>query len=134
MGQFALDISKFCEKAKVNAELVVKKIALDLHGLIIQRSPVDTGRFKANNQIALDTLPTDSIIAVDKDGQATLSAGQAVLVSFKLGETIFLYNNVAYAGKLEFGSSQQAPSGVYRISVEEVISHVESIINQAANS
>ena len=118
MSNFTLDLSRFSEKAVKNAETVVKKIALDMHSRIVERSPVDTGRFRANNNIAVDANP----------GTTTESTGSpAVNVDgFKIGQTIFLFNNLEYAMALEMGHSKQAPGpgGIYRLSFNEVASNV----------
>jgi hypothetical protein len=132
MGDFARDISKFCRDTETTLELACKKVVFDLYRRVLRRSPVDTGRFRANNQIALNSMPSSTIIEFDKDGNAVLREGKTVLQSFKLGDTAFIYNNVAYALALEYGHSKQAPSGVYRISLQEIMSHFEQIAGAAA--
>lgn len=77
------------------------------------------GRFRGNWQIGLDTLPTTETGRIDKQGNATLAAGQGVLEQFKVGTTQVIYfaNNVPYAVPLEYGHSKQAPNGMVRIAV-----------------
>ena len=48
MTTFALDLSKAIEKAKEQAELIIKKTTIQLFSGVIEKSPVDTGRFRAN--------------------------------------------------------------------------------------
>ena len=123
MGRFTLDLTRFGKKTEQQMSQIVRKICLDLFTIIVTRSPVDTGRFRANNSINLNTLPSDSTLEIDKSGGMTLRKGNSALVSYNLGDTVFIYNNVEYAMYLEFGPhSKQAPSGVYRVSVEEIIS------------
>ena len=129
MGSFTIELTKFGQKVQRNASLIVRKIAFDLLTLIVEISPVDTGRFRANNQISLNSIPGTAIIAFDRSGSATLSSGDNVLGAYSLGDTIFVYNNVEYGIYLEFGrddgtpGSCQAPQGVFRISVQSLISH-----------
>lgn len=143
---FTADLKRFSDKTEKNASRFCRLFALDLHRRIVKRSPVETGRFKANNQISMNTLPSESTTATDKNGAATVTAGVAEMGKFLLGDTIFEYNNLAYAVKLEMGGypnppkrgtwdkakqayviqtingySKQAPQGVYRISAKEVI-------------
>lgn len=125
MSSFALDLSRFRIKTEERASQVVRKIALELFTLIVTRSPVDTGRFRANNQISLNSLPGDAVLKFDKTGSVTISSGGARLGQYKLGDTIFLYNNVEYGLALEYGRSQQAPQGVYRLSVSDVMLHMQ---------
>lgn len=125
MTSFSLDLAKFGQKAIDNSEKVVRKIGLDMHSMIVQRMPRDTGRATANQQISLNSMPSGSILEFDKSGNATLSKGRAVLSRFKLGDTIFLYNNVEYIIPLEFHQhSKQAPNGMFRISFEEIVQHL----------
>lgn len=124
MSTFTLDLSKFGEKAVANAELVARKIALDMHSRIVERSPVDTGRFRANNSIAIGSNPGTSSMDTDKSGAATKSKAESAIQGFEIGQVAILYNNLQYATKLEMGHSKQAPSGVYRLSFQEVASNV----------
>jgi len=119
---FELDIARFKIKTDKAIALFIQKIVLDMHAnLIVTRWPVLTGRSRANNMISLNSLPAGSIMELDPSGQATIAKGKEVMASFKLGDTIFLYNNVEYALALEFGHSKQAPAGVYRIAVQNVL-------------
>lgn len=127
MGSFAIDIRKFGQKTEEQAEAVMRKIALELFKRIVQRSPVDTGRFRANNQIDLNTLPGDALMEFDKNGAATIRGAGGKVARYNLNDTIFLYNNVAYAAALEYGHSDQAPQGVYRVSVQDIVTHFEGI-------
>lgn len=124
-GQFTLDLEKFGKKAVNNASKIVRKISFDIHSRIVQRMPVDTGRAKANTQISINHLPTHSVMDVDPNGNATINAGNAVLHRFNLGDTVFIYNNLVYIIALEYGHSRrQAPQGMFRITFEEVFSHL----------
>lgn len=46
---FSLDLKAFAEKAKGNAELVVQKVAIDLLGAVVDRSPVGNPELWAAN-------------------------------------------------------------------------------------
>jgi hypothetical protein len=124
---FSVDLAKFGQKAVNNSEKIVRKIGFDMHSRIVQRMPKDTGRATANQQISINSLPSGSILEFDKAGNATISKGSAALATFKLGDTIFLYNNVEYILALEFGSSKQAPQGMFRISFEEIVQHLGGV-------
>lgn len=133
MGSFTLDLERFGAKTKETMRLVVSKIALDLLSRIVVRSPVDTGRFRANNQIDINSISGGAVLEFEArgDGGVTVNRGSEKLGSYKLGDTIFIYNNVEYAIPLEYGHSKQAPTGVYRISVEELIAHFSSVAGGA---
>jgi len=118
-GAFDLDIARFVAKANGNIDLVVRKIALDLFKRVIMKSPVDTGRFKGNWQVAIGAIPAGTLEVNDKDGSATIAKVTAETLGLKAGEVIYLVNNLEYARSLEFGHSKQAPAGMVRISVLE---------------
>jgi hypothetical protein len=124
MGTFSADITRFCGNTKEGISRAVRKLVLDLHSNIVRRSPVDTGRFRANNQVSLNSIPADAVLAFEKNGNGTVSVGEAVMIRFSIGDTIFLYNNVEYALALEYGHSTQAPEGVYRLSAMELIAKI----------
>lgn len=84
----------------------VKSIAKDA----VKNSPVDTGRFKENWNAALNSPD----LAIDK-----AEGGGFIPVANKLriGDVFYFTNNLPYALALEFGHSNQAPSGMVRLAV-----------------
>lgn len=127
MTTFALDLNKAIEKAKDQAELAVKKITLDLFKNVIMKSPVDTGRFRANWNSAIGQADYSTSEATDKSGAQSVNRAASTVAQYKLSESsMFLTNNLPYAGVLEFGrangkpGSMQAPNGMVRLSMMEV--------------
>lgn len=129
LGNFELDIQKFVDKAKGNIDLVIRKIALDLFRRVIMKSPVLSGRFKGNWQVAIGSIPAGVLAIDDKSGTATISKMTAAVLGLKAGQVIYLVNNLAYARKLEYGHSKQAPAGVVRITLQEF----PQVVSKAAN-
>lgn len=119
IGSFELNIQQFVDKAKGNIDLVLRKISLDMFSRVIMKSPVDTGRFRANWQVTINSILSGTISAVDKSGGATLSRVSATTLGMKAGDTITLVNNLSYARGLEYGRSKQAPNGMVRITLQE---------------
>ena len=129
LGSFELDIARFVEKAKGNIDLVVRKISLDLFSRVIEKSPVLTGRFRANWQVAIGSIPEGTLDLTDPSGAATISRVQAVTLGLKAGDIVTLVNNLPYARPLEYGHSKQAPAGMVRLSVSEY----PQVVTQAAS-
>jgi hypothetical protein len=50
---FSLDLKAFAEKAEANAETVIKKVAIDLFSVVIDRSPVGNPELWAANSVAV---------------------------------------------------------------------------------
>lgn len=124
LGSFELDIARFVAKAKGNVDLVIRKVALDLFKRVIWKSPVDTGRFKGNWQVAIGAIPAGTLELKDTTEKgtmsvATLSRVQADMLDLKAGEIIYLVNNLSYARRLEYGYSKQAPAGMVRTTLSE---------------
>ena len=126
--QFKLDISKFIAKAGANAEALVRKVSLDLMKEVDLRSPVDEGRFRGNNNLAVRAPDTKTSYPDDKSGAEALGRAQARLAEYKLGDTVYITNSLPYARVIEFGEypgdgpktsngfSTQSPQGVYGVS------------------
>ncbi len=132
-GGFVIDLRRFKAKTEERAQLIVKKIAFELFTLVVTRSPVDTGRFRANNQISINELTPSSIIEFSGGKGVGATVGipgreRGKLESYRLGDIIFIHNNVEYAMDLELGSSTQAPQGVYRLSVQDLVTHLDSLV------
>jgi hypothetical protein len=140
-GTLNFDLSKILDKAKNNASQVARAVALELEGRVVQKSPVDSGRLRGNwnigiNGVNLKEYPTD------KSGSEANSRAIGALSNFKLGDSIFITNNLPYTHKLEFGLygdgpktvggySKQAPHGFIRITYQEVVSAFDGIGKKA---
>ena len=115
---FAANLNKLCECAKDKAHIVVRKAAFELQGMMIDTSPVRTGRFRSNWAVGLGAINTSTDAAPDKTGDAAKGRAQAALQGWKPGQTIYLSNSLPYALRLERGWSQQAPQGMVRLTVQ----------------
>jgi hypothetical protein len=119
LGSFELDIARFVEKAKGNATLVVRRTSLDLLSRVIQKSPVDEGRFKSSWLVSLNAIPEGVPGTIDKSGAPSFARLNMAVAGMKAGDYIAMTSSLAYSRKLEYGHSKQAPSGVVRITVAE---------------
>ena len=128
MSKFTLDIAKFVKKAKINQEVAARKITFELFSRVIMKSPVDTGRFRGNwfTQIGSVSSSVNHKL-LDKSGGAALNQAGAVSAKIKAGDVVYMANNLPYAGRLEYGYSQQAPAGMVRVSIKQVIAWSNSI-------
>ena len=129
-GLFEAQISRFVEKAKGNVDLVVRKVALDMFRRVIMKSPVDTGRFKGNWQVAIGSIPAGTVQIDDKTGTATVAKVAAVALGMRAGQVIYLVNNLEYARPLEYGHSRQAPGGVVRLTIREFSQVVDKAVSE----
>lgn len=104
------------------ADLMADTARQALRG-VVRRSPVDTGRFRGNWQVVNDPAAAKPTAALDKDGSATIAAGDAAIAAAVAADPhgrICIANPLRYAGMIEYGSSKQAPLGVVEITAAEV--------------
>lgn len=77
------------------------------------------GRFKNNWQVGLGAINSAQVDQPDSSGSSSMSRAQTALGDLKLGQVIFVSNNLPYAWKLEFaGHSKQAPNGMARLALQ----------------
>jgi len=119
--QFSIDLTRWgTSLEKEQAPQFIRKIALELLKKVTMKSPVDTGRFRANWMVGIggaDETTTDSTV------NDAMMRGSIVLTGYKTLKQIHISNNLPYAAALEHGHSQQAPLGVAEISVAEIEAH-----------
>lgn len=116
-NEFAIELSRFAEEVKAEHVRLMKKVTLELLGRVTQKSPVDTGRFRANWMVGINATDHTTTESTVND---TIERGMATLTPLAFGETIHVSNNLPYANQLEHGYSGQAPEGILSVSVEEI--------------
>jgi len=118
---FSIDLTRWgTSLEKEQAPNFIRKIALELLKKVTMKSPVDTGRFRANWMVGIggaDETTTENTV------NDAMMRGSIVLTGYKTLKQIHISNNLPYAAALEHGHSQQAPLGVAEISVAEIEAH-----------
>ena len=127
---FADDFQKFRVKVEKRNGAIVRKVGLTLHGRIVERCPVDTGRARANNQIEIKTKPMSTLIETDKAGDKTKRRASLAMAGYTLGDDIWIANNVAYIIPLEYGHSKQRPEGMFRVSIQDILTAWPGLVSQ----
>ena len=125
---FSLQLDRFAAKIKVAPALVVKRVAFDLFGRIIKRTPVDTGRARASWTIAVNQA--DRTVQPPGSHQAPPVIGS---LNVGPGDSVVISNNLPYITALEDGHSRQAPHGMVKLSIAEVNSNMNVLIAAALN-
>ena len=59
---------------------------------------------------------------VDKVGGQTIAEGNIKVLQAKIGDLVYVQNNLPYSVALENGYSQQAPTGIYALTFQRVTS------------
>lgn len=96
-------------------EKVVRGTLIGLGSKIIKRSPVDTGRFRANWQFTINSPASGQVAGTSNPSGAMAAAAQ----NWSAGSTFYMTNNLPYGERLEYGWSNQAPQGMVRVTLGE---------------
>jgi hypothetical protein len=114
---------------------LTQKIALKVFEGVTKKTPVDTGRARANWNIALGKEPDltkhdgeEELKTRNKDGNATVVANGVLTEMDPLHPvSVVISNNVEYIGALERGHSDQAPPhGIVGLTLDETRVWLES--------
>lgn len=118
MGDFSLAFKQINDKTDKQLNRIIKKTVFDLTSSIIQDTPVDTGRLRANWLVSFNT-PIDAELKLeDKEGNATISKAKALIGGSKVPLVYWIQNNLPYANHIEYGGSKlKAPQGMVRINI-----------------
>lgn len=120
-GTFALSIKKWAEATNLDIDTVKRKIAFDVAARLVMRTPVDTGKARANWMVGVGSVNQSTTDDEDKAGSSTITAlAQDIkMANAKDDTSIFITNSLPYIARLEYGFSQQAPEGMVRLTVAE---------------
>jgi len=118
-GDFEAQLEDFRELAMAAIEQTIKDIVIQIGESLINLSPVDTGRFKANWQFTTGAPANSSLIATDKEGDETIAKLIAAVNALEPGQVAYIVNTLIYAIPLEYGHSQMAPNGMVRLTIAE---------------
>ncbi|QVW27736.1 hypothetical protein [Hafnia phage Pocis76] len=114
--QFKTSIDKWIDDVENGLVDIVEIFGGKVQEALVNGSPVDTGRFKANWQVTANSVPMHALNQYDKDGKKTITEGKRALYAIMRGgaavRSIHFSNMLIYANALEYGHSAQAPSGV----------------------
>lgn len=104
-------------------EAILRKIknavfatALQVDRELVNETPVDTGRARANWLPSINSPRTETV------GES--NAESPLNLNYKLGDTIYIANNLPYIRRLNDGHSQQAPAGF----VDKIIQRARSSV------
>lgn len=124
-AEFKRKFAALLKKVGDDAETVVRKTAIEFQNAMIDRSPVDTGRFKSNWQCGIGAVNTS---IADTAGSDAKGRTVTVLQGWNAGQTIWLTNSLPYAQRLEYGWSKQAPSGMVRLTVMDYERYLTKVL------
>ena len=136
---FAKQISAFGVKTKEQMDFFVFTICMEVTNGVVLKTPVDTGRARANWLPSLDAPSNAASGRTDPSGGSVIASAQSIAQQ-AAGRVFYLTNNLPYIRHLEYGLygqppgsangpktiggySKQAPAGMVRITINEVVRH-----------
>lgn len=115
-----IKLGRTAQNIEQRADLIKRKIALEIFRELIETTPIDTGRAKAGWN--LGPMLTSNVPPKDKSGYGyDVSMNVNPSMAPKDADIIYIYNNVEYIGRLNEGSSTQAPRGFVQIAIDKVV-------------
>lgn len=113
--------SSFALQVLADGDSHLRKVSAEMLQQVIIGSPVDTGAFRGNHRISINSEDnTYDVSSADKGSNTTQEQGNQKILQAKLGDTVYVQNNLPYAVALENGHSKQKPNGVYALSFQYV--------------
>lgn len=132
LEQFSRRIAQIGNGVAVETDKTVRMTALAADQAVVLGTPVDKGRARSNWIVALGA-PSRATVEPYAQGeggstgganaQAALAQGQATIAGYSglLHGAISISNNLPYIGRLNAGSSAQAPAGFVEKAVQSAV-------------
>jgi hypothetical protein len=141
MTGFSVPLAQFAAKAKLDLETVVRKSTAEVFKAVVLKTPVSTGRARANWNCSANVVDTSTTQSTNQQRGA---AEAAKALSLPAGGVVYLANSLPYIRVLEYGGypnppkhptgktvngfSKQAPAGMVRLTAQEFSDYVQKAI------
>lgn len=93
-------VAKFRAELRAKLEKVVAKSVAGALADTVMRTPVDTGRLRNGWAVGVNT---------ERGADGSADKGVSALESVKIGDSVYITNNVPYAPFIENGTARMAP-------------------------
>lgn len=140
-ASFSADISQFVRKSQLNANLVMRSLAMQAYTGVLIRSPVDEGRFRGSWRVGIQAPD----LSVESEGSAGAAEGtrkgspmtaqeaqkaENALRTVSIGDTVYVTNNLPYAKRLEDGHSGQTegPNNIVGGTYQELRGNIRGLV------
>ncbi len=137
MAKWTVDIKSIVKNANADINTFKTNLAFALYSSVVKKTPVDTGRARANWNISTGKIDASTSSKTLKSG-LKYKAGD---IKSSSDETIYISNNLPYIQKLEFGGypkdsksgktingySKQAPNGMVGVTMANIKNIVSAV-------
>lgn len=126
VNRITLNIQQKLEKRVLDIQ---KRVAKDTLRKLVERTPVDTGCARGNWTVSVGE-PSDAYdktaTSETRSAETVIAEGEAVIEQATFGTPIHIQNNAPYILALEYGWSDQAPTGFIRLTQAEIQASLDS--------
>ena len=131
---FGVNIANYAKATKLSIDDAVVAVNSELMGLVMEKTPVDSGRLVSNWIPSFDTPSNEE---TDSTNMSEAKAKVQNMANDSAGKVFILTNNLPYAYPLEYGLygdgskiingfSKKAPAGMVRVSLLEIKSGLKN--------
>jgi len=135
LEQFNKELDDFMNDIPEQAIQLQKKVVLEVLRRVVLRTAVDEGRARGDWQVTIGKPATSTAEefkkvdspeksteppGLDVAGDEVIQKGLEAISNLPPYQVVFISNNVEYIEFLEEGSSDQAPDGMVKVTVEEL--------------
>jgi hypothetical protein len=124
MTSWSIPVDKLVERAKGDIDTVVRRATFQTFRSVVLRSPVDTGRFRANWNVSFGVPEYTTTVSTNQNRGVT-EASKALRLP--VGGITYISNGLPYGVRLENGYSKQAPAGMVRLAAAEFARFVSGV-------
>lgn len=110
MANFRLQVKKFEDKFTEKSKRLYQREARNLLYSLVDETPVQTGRLKANWRVGVGKVNT----YYDKDrfspkGSVPRREGSKIISYLNVGQPVYITNRTPYAAYVNYGTSKMEP-------------------------
>lgn len=119
--KFQGDIDAYAKRLNKDVARVTAEVIIELFSKIVQKTPVDTGRARASWGVDSEW----GTYVAGEDGKGENQLGKVTVQACELKRVWWIFNNLKYIRALEYGHSSQAPQGMVRLAVKEMLAEMK---------
>jgi hypothetical protein len=141
------DAKNISKNTMYKLNMIMKLAALNLFRQVILKTPVDNGRARSNWQTTIGDF-AKGVVDETKSTEQQITDMANTVYNARMKQGLFLTNNLPYIQKLEYGGypnpaktgdklvngfSKQAPAGMVRISMEQIMKDLSEIVEDVVS-
>ncbi len=127
-GSWSIPLDRVAQRLGMRLDVVARRVTLGLAKDAIQKTPVDTGLCRGSWVHGVgrinETLPDTEDIA----GDVSITRITASYNTTPVASVHYISNNLPYAVALERHHSRQAPHGMVRVSIIELLTEMDVLV------